>query len=190
MPSSTLYNCNQSWIGHRHHQHHQHHHHHHLASSSLSSSSWSSAPSNLCKRGYKSHLDPEQAVSDVSSKPDYANVSKEEDICWLSKCLLQKLFYESYRRQKWLNTSDIGCNLNDLFHPTHLIFCKVNQQLILFASGGNWAMRHGWKSNYIIRKVDGNQTNLDGIPTKHRKQHSWMDFHVSKLKNNILFLFE
>ena len=51
-------------------------------------------------------------------------------------------------------------------------------------------MRHGWKSNYIIGKVDGNQTildgnqtnldgyqtNLDGIPTKHRKQHSLI-FH-------------
>ena len=33
--------------------------------------------------------------------------------------------------------------------------------------------RHGWKSNHIVRKVDGNQTTLDGIPTKHRKQQSF-----------------
>ena len=37
-------------------------------------------------------------------------------------------------------------------------------------------MRHGWKSNYIVRKVDENQTNLGGIPTKHRKKHSF-NFH-------------
>ena len=45
-------------------------------------------------------------------------------------------------------------------------------------------MRHGWISNYIVGKVDGNQTildgnqtNLDGIRTKHRKQHSF-NFHI------------
>ena len=55
-------------------------------------------------------------------------------------------------------------------------FCPVTA-----ASGGNRAMKHGWKFNYIVGKVDGNQTklggdqtklggnqtNLDGIPTKH-----------------------
>ena len=52
-------------------------------------------------------------------------------------------------------------------------------------------MRHGWKFNYIVGKVDGNQTklggnqtklggnqtNLNGIPSKHRKWHS-NNFHI------------
>ena len=56
--------------------------------------------------------------------------------------------------------------------------------MLTAASGGNRAMRHGWKFNYIVGKVDGNQTklggnqtNLDGIPTKHRKCHSF-NFHI------------
>ena len=51
------------------------------------------------------------------------------------------------------------------------------------------------KSNYIVRKVDGKQTNLDGIvtnldgiPTKQREQHSF-NFHILPMVH-VLFLWQ
>ena len=50
-------------------------------------------------------------------------------------------------------------------------------------------MRHGWKSNYIVRKVGGNQINLDGnwtkldgILTNYRKQQFFI-FHILPMKH-------
>ena len=62
------------------------------------------------------------------------------------------------------------------------------------ASSRNRAVRHGWKSDYILRKVDrnltnldGNQINLDGIPTDHRKQQSF-NFHILPILMHVFFL--
>ena len=90
------------------------------------------------------------------------NLRKHDIVSYTTYSHIHKLQTRSHRirNRRMPNTVDL------ISFPC---FCTPQQLLPTAASSRNRAIRHGWKSNNIVRKVDGNQTNLDWIQTKTQK---------------------
>ena len=109
------------------------------------------------------------------------NLRKHDIVSYSTYSHIHKLQTRSHR----LRNHRIPNTMDLISFPC---FCTPQQLLSTAASSRNRAIRHGWKSNNIVRKVDGNQTNLDWIQTKHRKQQS-LNFHTLPMMH-ALFLWE